>query len=57
MLREECKIQSDKQGLLTPNVVWALAIICLSSSQASAYDPLLLSLPVEFTQMLMGLAV
>lgn len=56
MLREECKIQSDKKGILTPNVAWAWAIIFLTSSQASAYDPVLLSLTAESTQMLMVLA-
>lgn len=53
---EECKIQSDKHGIMTLNVVWAVAIICLTSSQPSAYDPALLSLPAEFIQMLMVLA-
>lgn len=56
MLREECKIQSDKKGILTSNVAWAWAIIFLTSSQASAYDPVLLSLTAESTQMLMVLA-
>lgn len=56
VLKEEGKIQSDKQGSLTPNVAWAPAIICLTSSQTSAYDPMLFSLPAEFIQMLMALA-
>lgn len=33
------KIQSDKQGILTPNIVCALAIFCLTPSYASVYDP------------------
>lgn len=56
MLREECRIQSDKQAFVTPDVERAAAVICLTSSQASAYDPVLFSLSAEFIQMLMVLA-
>lgn len=41
---------------MTPNIVWALAIICLTLSQPSAYDPVLFSFLAEFIQMLMVLA-
>lgn len=50
VLKEECKIQSDKQDIMTPNVVWALAMDCLTSSQASDYDPVLFSLPAELSK-------
>lgn len=50
LLKEECKIQNDKQDITAPNVVWALAINCLTSSEASAYDPLLFSLPAGLSK-------
>lgn len=47
MLKEEWKIQSDKQDIMAANIVQALAINCLTSSQASPYDPVLFHLPAE----------